>query len=33
MEEEGSFHFKPSENKYHKCNDVGVSFLDYSVFF
>lgn len=33
MEEEGSFNLKPSENKYHNHKDVGVSFLDYSVFF
>lgn len=33
MEEQGSFHFKPSENKYHKGKDVGVSFLDYLLFF
>lgn len=33
MEEEGSFHLKPSENEYHNHKDVGVSFLDYSVFF
>lgn len=33
MEEEGSFHLKPSESKYHNYKDVGVSFLDYSVFF
>lgn len=33
MEEQGSFHFKPSENKYHEGKDVGVSFLDYLVFF
>lgn len=33
MEEQGSFHFKPPENKYNKGKDVGVSFLDYLVFF
>lgn len=33
MEVQGSLYFKPSENKYQKGKDVGLSFLDYLVFF